>query len=219
MHIHRTNAQEIWKRAIAARRLNQGRGHATPLRGWRRMRFKSWAYFAKMKGMHIEGPEIYPLEILWSFVGSFLGIGILSWCNYTLLGRTDQVLLLGTFGASAMLLFGAPQVPFAQPRNVLGGHVISAFCGIACAAVFGADSPLAAPAAVATSIAAMHASCTLHPPGGGTALLMVTGGPEITALGFTAILFPVASGAAVLIITALLINNLSRRRRYPISWW
>lgn len=73
--------------------------------------------------------------------------------------------MMGTFGASAMLLFGSPHVPFAQPRNVLGGHVVSAMVGVAAFQLVGHIPWLAAALAVSGAIAAMHVTGTLHPPG------------------------------------------------------
>ncbi len=221
MKIHRTSAQELMARALLARRVQHRRhGGSGALHGPRgRLFARLAAYFQKMRGSPHAATELYPVEILWSFTGSFIGMGILSWCNYDLFSRTDNLLLMSTFGASCMLLFGAPSVPFAQPRNVMGGHMLSALIGIAVSQLLPASPHLAVALAVSVAIAAMHATGTLHPPGGGTALLMVTSGPEIRDLGFTAALFPVATGAAILIAVALAINNISRRRRYPASWW
>src|SRR5690606_32819632 len=72
-----------------------------------------------------------------------------------------------------------------------------------------------APLAVASSIIAMQISKTLHPPGGATALIAVNGGENIKALGFNYILFPVASGALILLICALIFNNITSHRTYP----
>jgi CBS-domain-containing membrane protein len=159
------------------------------------------------------------MEVAWSFIGSVVGMGLLSWCNLHVFGRADNLLLMGTFGASSMLLFGAPHTPFAQPRNVVGGHVVSALAGIAVVSLLGGDSHLAPALAVAVSIAAMHVTGTLHPPGGGTALIMATGSPLVAEFGFFAAIFPVATGAAILVAAALLTNNLAYDRRYPVSWW
>ncbi len=221
MRIHRTTPQEIVGRALAGRRLfRRVRRPAASLHGfWGRLRSRALAYAQKMKGTPQTAGELYPVEILWSFAGSFIGMGLLSWCNYGVLSRTDNLLLLSTFGASSMLLFGAPAAAFAQPRNVLGGHVISALIGISAYKIFPSSPHLTAALAVSCAIAAMHATGTLHPPGGGTALIMVTSGPEITELGYGAAFFPVAAGASILVAVALVTNNLSRRRRYPAFWW
>ena len=177
------------------------------------------AYFAKMRGGRPTDMEIFPVKIMWSFIGSLIGMLLLTLCNTVLFSRTDNLLLMGTFGASAMLLFGAPQVPFAQPRNVIGGHVVSALVGITAYKLCGDASFLAPALGVAGAIAAMHTTGTLHPPGGGTALMMATGDQAVVQYGYLAVLFPVATATGILVVVALITNNLARDRRYPISWW
>jgi len=66
---------------------------------------------------------------------------------------------------------------------------------------------------------AMMATKTLHPPGGATALIAVIGGPKIHALGFLYAFVPAGLGALLLVVIALLINNLSPNRRYPEFWF
>ncbi len=77
---------------------------------------------------------------------------------------------------------------------------------------------LAASVAVATAIAAMHATKTLHPPGGATALIAVIGSQKIHDLGYLYALVPVGLGAAIMLVIALLVNNIPNRRRYPEFW-
>ena len=111
-----------------------------------------------------------------------------------------------------------PERPLAQPRNLMGGHMISAVIGVAAFKLLGASMPLAAAVAVATAILAMHATKTLHPPGGATALIAVIGSSKIHALGFWYVLVPASLGAVVMLAVALLVNNLTPRRRYPEFW-
>jgi CBS-domain-containing membrane protein len=77
----------------------------------------------------------------------------------------------------------------------------------------------AAAFAVATAIAVMHATRTLHPPGGATALIAVIGGDSIHDLGFLYVLLPVATGAVIMLIVALMVNNLAGSRKYPEFWF
>jgi len=76
----------------------------------------------------------------------------------------------------------------------------------------------AAPIAVATAIAVMHATKTLHPPGGATALIAVIGSQKIHHLGYLYVMAPVAAGAFIMLLVALLINNIPKNRRYPEFW-
>jgi CBS-domain-containing membrane protein len=82
-----------------------------------------------------------------------------------------------------------------------------------------AEQRLASGFAVAFAMIAMMATKTLHPPGGATALIAVIGGPKIHALGFLYAFIPAGLGAFILVVVALLINNLSRNRRYPEYWF
>lgn len=221
MHIHRKTPEDVWNRVKLARRVLRRNAHCRPDANpaWHKTALRTRAYFVKMRGARSESVGIYPVEIVWSFIGSLIGMAVLSWCNLEVFARADNLLLMGTFGASAMLLFGAPQVAFAQPRNVIGGHVVSALAGITVAKLFGDVSHVAPALAVAGAIAAMHATGTLHPPGGGTALIMATGSPAVAEFGYYAVIFPAATGALILVLVALFTNNLARDRRYPVYWW
>lgn len=176
------------------------------------------AYWSKMKGAGKSPSRVSGVEIWWSWLGAFLGITAVAWLHYQVLAERDLLLIVGSFGASAVLIYGAIASPLAQPRNLLGGHVLSALVGVACYQLLQPHLWLAAAAAVATAIALMHLTKTLHPPGGATALIAVIGGPEIHALGYGYALLPVASGALIMLIVALLINNLAAGRRYPEFW-
>ncbi len=175
-------------------------------------------YLAKMKGITKSPPRVSGWEIVLSWVGSFLGIAAVALLNYRLLNEFDLVMIIGSFGASAVLIYGAVKSPLAQPRNLIGGHVLSAFIGVVAFKLFCSEPCVAASIAVATSVAAMHATKTLHPPGGATALIFVIGSDQIHALGFLYVLVPVGAGAAVMLLVALIFNNVPKNRRYPEFW-
>jgi len=176
-------------------------------------------YFNKMRGSTKSPPRVSLSEIAWSWIGAFLGISAVAALNYNLLAQTDLVMIIGSFGASAVLIYGAIKSPLAQPRNLIGGHFISAVIGVAFYHLFGAHMWLASSMSVATAIAAMHATKTLHPPGGATALIAVIGSQKVHALGYLYALIPAGLGALVMLIVALLINNIPETRRYPEFWW
>jgi CBS-domain-containing membrane protein len=175
-------------------------------------------YLAKMKGSTKSPPGVGAGELLWSWIGSVLGIGVCGWLSSHYFEPRDLSLLIGSFGASAVLVYGAIKSPLAQPRNLIGGHVISGLVGVACWQVFGATLWIAAALAVSLAIVAMLATKTLHPPGGATALIAVIGGDKVHALGFLYAFIPAGAGAVVLLLVALLVNNLSRNRKYPEYW-
>jgi CBS-domain-containing membrane protein len=176
-------------------------------------------YCRKMGGTTKSLPRASLSEIVWSGVGGFLGILAVALINYKMLAGTDLVMVIGSFGASAVLIYGSIKSPLAQPRNLLGGHVISAVIGVAAYRLLYAHMWLAAPLAVATAIAVMHATRTLHPSGGATALIAVIGGTKVHALGYLYAVVPVGVGAAIMLVIALLVNNIPKNARYPQFWF
>jgi CBS-domain-containing membrane protein len=176
-------------------------------------------YLSKMKGTAKSPPGVGAGEMLWSWIGAVIGIGACGWLSARYFEPRDLTLLIGSFGASAVLVYGAIKSPLAQPRNLVGGHVVSGIAGVAAFQLFGATIWLAAALAVSFAIVLMLATKTLHPPGGATALIAVIGGPKIHGLGFLYPLVPAAAGALVLLLVALMVNNLSKNRRYPEYWW
>ena len=175
-------------------------------------------YFDKMKGVGKSPPPVSLSEVIWSWVGAFLGIAVVAYVHYGLLGQTDLVMIIGSFGASAVLIYGAVESPLAQPRNLIGGHLFSAVVGVAAYQLFRDQMWLSAAVAVATAIAVMHLTKPLHPPGGATALIAVIGGQKTHDLGYLYAVIPAASGAILMLIIALLVNNIPKSRRYPQFW-
>jgi CBS-domain-containing membrane protein len=164
-------------------------------------------------------PRVSNSEILWSWIGACLGIAAVAWIDLLILTEGGNHLpLIGSLGASAVLVYGAPRSPLAQPRNLVGGHVVSALVGVVCQQLLGHLPELAAPLAVATAIALMQLTKTLHPPGGATALIAVAGGEQIHRLGYLYVLAPVGLGALLLLAVALMVNNIPATRRYPEFW-
>jgi CBS domain-containing membrane protein len=156
-------------------------------------------------------------EHVWSFIGAFVGIGIIAFLQTLMLSKMENVFLIGSFGASSVLVYGAIQSPLAQPRNLVGGHVVSAIIGVAVYQLLPDIIWLTAPLAVALSIVMMQVTKTLHPPGGATALIAVTGSAKIKALGFMYVLSPVLSGCLILLVVALIFNNMTSHRKYPTT--
>lgn len=176
-------------------------------------------YWHKWRGTAAGGPPRVSIEeIFWSWLGAFLGIGLLAMAGAHWFAGSGLTLMIGSFGASAVLLYGAPRSPLAQPRNLVGGHVLSALVGVLCWQLFHDIPGLAQALAVASAIALMHLTRTLHPPGGATALIATLGTPEIERLGFWYVLMPATLGPLLLLVVALLVNNLPRTRRYPEFW-
>lgn len=164
---------------------------------------------------HARGARIPPVRILVAWLGAFAGIAVL--VLPVELFPSIQLLVIGSFGASAVLLFAAPRAPFSQPRNLIGGHVISAIVGVACYRYLPDALVVQEAMAVATAIALMMATGTIHPPGGATALIAVIGPEAVHDMGW-AYVYPVLVGALLLMLVAIISNNLFERGSYPDRW-
>lgn len=145
---------------------------------------------------------------VWSFLSATLGILAIS--EITVL--VGHPLLIGSFGASAVLLFGATESPLSQPRNLVGGHLVSACVAVITVALFG-STPLTMAVGLGLAIFVMNLTHTTHPPGGATALIGIQG-----AAGPDFILLPVLAGAMILLVMAIFTNNVVYHRSYPNHW-
>lgn len=137
-----------------------------------------------------------------SFASCGAAIAVLAALNRNLLlPGGGPVLLLISIGASAVLVFGAPQSPFSSVRAVLGGHALASVVGVCCASWIPFEA-IAAGTAVGVSLALMRLLRCVHPPAGSSALLAVVGGESIRVLGFSFVLNPVIFNALVLCLLA-----------------
>lgn len=127
-------------------------------------------------------------EHFWTFLGSTIGIGAIAFIQSLSLTGYDNLFLIGSFGASSVLIYGVIQSPLAQPRNLIGGHIISALVGVTIAKFCPDIIWITAPLAVSQSIIFMQITKTLHPPGGATALIAVIGSEKIKSLGYLYVL-------------------------------
>jgi len=170
-----------------------------------------------MRGMTVSNARPQFMEALITFCCCFAGVALLGVLVDSLVGGMEGVMLIPSFGASSLMVFGAPLSPFAQPRNVVGGHILSALSGVFAYNLLGTGWAAAA-LAVAMAGALMHLTTTMHPPGGATALLAVIGDPRVHAQGYSYAFMPVGVGMVVIVVLAVLINNLVLRRQYPTHW-
>ncbi|HEY5800685.1 MAG TPA: HPP family protein [Burkholderiaceae bacterium] len=153
-----------------------------------------------------------PRERIYACAGAGVGLLLTGWLG-RVLGAPEVPWLIAPMGASAVLLFGVPSSPLAQPWSIVGGNLVAGVIGVACAQAFG-DPVLASGVAVGGAIGVMFALRCLHPPSGAVALIAVLGGPGIAKLGYSFVLAPVLLNSLVMLATALVFNN-ALRRRYP----
>lgn len=153
-------------------------------------------------------------EKLRSGLGAFGGILLVAVVSSLFISGPGLPLMVASMGASAVLLFAAAHSPLAQPWPLVGGNLLSAVVGVACAKLVH-DPVLGSALAVSLSIVLMLLTHSLHPPGGAVSLVPVLGGESIQALGYQFVWLPVGLNVLTLLIGALLINNLLHGRRYP----
>jgi CBS-domain-containing membrane protein len=183
------------------------------------------AYFAKWLGEKDQyaGRHEMPSYIALASLGAFLAIAFIACLSYLITDDENGDLLtpIGSMGASAILIFGAPHSPFSQPRNHLGGHVIAALTGTICRLYIAQpmnNKAFATALSVGLSFLLMFLTRTVNPPAGGTAAIMVISDPAIDRLGFRVVL-PVFVEACIMILLACLVINLHPKKSYPRFWF
>jgi CBS domain-containing membrane protein len=149
-------------------------------------------------------------------LGCFIGLLAVGMISRALVPSDHALYIAAYMGAAAVLIFAVPHSPLSQPWPLLGGHVVSAAVGVTCRELI-SDTLLASASAVALALVVMQVLRCLHPPGGAAAMVAVLGGPDVHELGYWYVLAPVGLNALVLLVLALLINNVIPNRRYPAS--
>jgi CBS-domain-containing membrane protein len=168
---------------------------------WRNLR----QYLAKINLGSNHQPRFSLNEILFSYVGSFLGIATLAYLSV----NSGYPLIAAPFGAAAVLVFAVPNSPLAQPGNLIFGNFLGAVVSVVMVLLFGSE-PWVMALAVATAIKLMQLTKTLHPPGGAVALVGVMSKAEASF-----IVTPVLVGSIILLFCTIGFNNLMPGRSYP----
>lgn len=177
-------------------------------------------YFMKMKGKSKKRPNRSSIkEWIWSWIATVIGISLVGILHYNILEEHNLQFIIGSFGASAVIIYGSPTSPLAQPRNFIGGHFISAIVGVTIKWIF-QDKILGISCGIGVAIAIffMHITSTIHPPGGATALIAIMS-PFLPWAGYQYVIIPVLSGTLIMLIVALFINNLCSSTHYPEYWF
>jgi len=167
-------------------------------------------YLKKFRGEGMALPPSVPVKsIIFAWFGGLIAISIIGFLTKTI----HEPLVLGSFGASCVLLFGYPKSPFSQPRNVIAGHFLSTLIGLSFYHFVGIEWWSMA-LALATAIAVMIATKTVHPPAGSNPLIVFLTGASWSFLGL-----PTLVGAIILVVVALLYLNLDQKNTYPSYWF
>ena len=136
-------------------------------------------------------------------------IGVLTVLTYK---STLGYFLAGSFGSSMVLLFGFPESPFAQPKNVFFGHLVTALVGVLFVNLIPLPIYISIALAVGIGIFLMILFNIVHPPAGGNPIMVIIG-----SVSYDYLLLPVISGCLIIISLAILINKLILKKNYPIK--
>lgn len=165
--------------------------------------------FSRFAGGGMPIPATPPLKSVGlAWVGAVIAISTVA----ALTDLLSMPLVLGSFGATCVLVFGYPDVPFSQPRNIVVGHVLSSLIGLTFLTIFGSHW-WAAGLATGTAIAAMMLTRTVHPPAGSNPVIVFLAQP-----GWGFLLWPTLIGAVIVTLVAALYNNATRSTNYPRYW-
>jgi len=173
------------------------------------MKQQAKLYLQKMKGSTRSPLTVRPLNIIVGFIGGVISIGLLA----LLTSVGDSVWIMAPFGASCVLAFAVWDAPLSQPRNMVGGHLVSTLAGLTVHELLG-DGGIAMAIGVGAAISLMALTRTTHPPAGADPLVVMMAGS-----GWSFLLTPVLAGSVIIVLVALLVNNAVKERRYPTFWW
>ena len=138
---------------------------------------------------------------------SIITIGVLTFLTY----KTEfGIFLLASFGSSMVLLYGYPESPFAQPKNVFFGHLVTAVVGLFFLYFIQLPIFLTIPLAVGFGVGLMILLNITHPPAGGNPIIVIIGSVSLDYL-----LSPVILGSIIIIIFAIITNRFILKKSYP----
>jgi len=147
-------------------------------------------------------------KALFASLGGFIAIAIIAFlANYS-----NYPLIMGSLGASCVLIFGYPDSPFSQPKNVIAGHLFSTFIGLAFLHFVGPQWWSMA-LALSVALGVMIATNTVHPPAGSNPIIIFLANAD-----WSFILLPSTFGSITLVIIAFIFINFSSKKLYPKSW-
>lgn len=165
-------------------------------------------YFAKMKG---GGKVLHRPNFADAFTGAFgCFLSICTVLFITSIYNTEW--LVAPFAGSCVLAFGAWNAPFSQPRNIIGGHLLTSTIGIVTYSLLG-DTILSISLALSLSMFLMMMTKTVHPPAGANPLIIMLNGYTWHYL-----IAPVLIAALIIVVYAIIINNIRQNRKYPLYW-
>ena len=147
---------------------------------------------------------------LYALIFSIITISTLSFLEFE---TPYGLFLAGSFGSSMVLLFGYPESPFAQPKNVFFGHLVTSIVGVLILKFLPVDQFLQIAIAVGLGIFVMIILGVTHPPAGGNPIVIIVG-----AYSYDFLLNPIIFGSIIIIVYAIILNRFILKKNYPSSW-
>ena len=152
--------------------------------------------------------EVFKKALLAGFFSAFT-IGVLTVLTYK---TAFGLFLAGTFGSSMVLLFGFPESPFAQPRNVFFGHFVTTLVGVIFVNLIPLPLYINIAIAVGAGIFFMILLDVVHPPAGGNPIMVIIG-----SVSYDYLFFPIITGCFIIILLAIIINKFILKKNYPLK--
>ena len=139
---------------------------------------------------------------------SSITIGILTLLTYK---TSYGVFLIASFGSSMVLLFGYPESPFAQPKNIFFGHLLTSLVGILVLYFIPFPLYIIIPLAVGIAVSLMIILNVTHPPAGGNPIIVIMGSVSLDYL-----INPIIIGSIIILIFGVVLNRLILKKKYPL---
>ena len=140
-------------------------------------------------------------------VFSTFTIGVLSLLTYK---TSYGLFLIASFGSTMVLLYGYPESPFAKPKNIFFGHLLTAFVGVFFVNYVPLPIYVIIPLAVGAGVGLMIILNVTHPPAGGNPIIVIMG-----SVSFEYLISPVISGSIIVIVFGVILNKFIAKRKYP----
>ena len=147
---------------------------------------------------------------IYATIFSIITIGVLTLLTYK---TSYGVFLIASFGSSMVLLYGYPESPFAQPKNIFFGHLVTALVGVFCLYLLPLPHYILIPIAVGLGVGLMILLNVTHPPAGGNPIIVVVG-----SVSLDYIISPIILGSIIILIFGTILNRFILRKNYPSKW-
>ena len=138
---------------------------------------------------------------------SFFTIGALTLLTYK---SEFGLFLIASFGSTMVLLYGYPESPFAQPKNIFFGHLLTALVGVICLQILPFPNYILIPLAVGLGVGLMILLNVTHPPAGGNPIIVIMGG-----VSFDYLLSPIITGSIIILVFGVVLNRFILKKKYP----